>query len=1080
MTTELQAFRSVDFDWTRQLKSVWRDPPYHVTSLHEQQLDNLLDYFTQKTRDPDPDNEPLGRVVVGPAGYGKTHLVGELRRRVWDMKGWFVLLDFIGIKDFWSSVALGFLNSLQVRMPDGQTQYDLLVKRLGDELKLQKELTVALASTKDPRRELPRKLADVFVKGLSREHLLETRKHRDVVTALVLLISEELDCHSVAHAWLQGMSLEPERAREHGFVEENSPVKVVEGLSWLLSLTGPTLVAVDQIDAIVSASNALDRAKSGPSNSAEQLEAFSIVEALSEGLMELHEKKRRAVTMVACLEATWKVLEDRSTVAVTARYHSPVVLKELKTADVARAIVSARLSRAYGACSFVPPYPTWPFTVAAFDEAAGSSPRSLLRMCENHRQKCVIDKAVAVCSSFHADQGLKSPRQPEIVDGISVRFRSAKDAADIAGLMSENGEGALCELLDGTLRLLEQHFDLPDDIDVEVQRDPDQKRPSLHGRMSFTFRSEGDKEQHYCFRIIGHTNPIAFQSRLKAAMTASGIDTSLKFRHLFVLRRDEPPGGATTKKMVAQFQSCGGKFAALTDDDLRVFEALRQTAKQGFPGFEAWLRDNRPLFETAFFKTVGLAPPPFAAARGSTSATATIELSAKSDTGSSAPGARAANEPPDTSRVQDAAASPRSAPRQNGAQSIPLGNAYAKGRLGDALALPANLLPRHVAIIAGPGSGKTVLLRRIVEEAALLDIPAIVLDINNDLSRLGLPWPTLPEGFTQADATKSDAYRAASNVVIWTPGAVSGRPLSLKLLPDFAGIGAKRDPQTDDERNQAVEMARATLAPYVGARGAKGNLKQGVLAETLRYFAIQGGGSLDDLTDLLSELPEGISQIGDAAKLAGEMADQIRAAVATNPLLQPTGTSVDPRQLFYGPEGKTRISVINFSGLASDEARQAFVNQLQMTLFTWIKQNPSKTGRLYVIDEAQNFVPSVVKTPCKASAQSLVAQARKYGLGMIFATQLPKGIENGIVSNCTTHLYGRMGSPATISAVHEIMSARGGAVDDIGRLTRGEFYFSTDGSPRPVKVRTPLCLSWHPQNPPTGDEVMILAREKGG
>ena len=32
------------------------------------------------------------------------------------------------------------------------------------------------------------------------------------------------------------------------------------------------------------------------------------------------------------------------------------------------------------------------------------------------------------------------------------------------------------------------------------------------------------------------------------------------------------------------------------------------------------------------------------------------------------------------------------------------------------------------------------------------------------------------------------------------------------------------------------------------------------------------------------------------------------------------------------------------------------------------------------------------------------AQARKYGLGMIFATQLPKGIDNRIVSNCTTHV----------------------------------------------------------------------------
>jgi DNA helicase HerA-like ATPase len=57
--------------------------------------------------------------------------------------------------------------------------------------------------------------------------------------------------------------------------------------------------------------------------------------------------------------------------------------------------------------------------------------------------------------------------------------------------------------------------------------------------------------------------------------------------------------------------------------------------------------------------------------------------------------------------------------------------------------------------------------------------------------------------------------------------------------------------------------------------------------------------------------------------------------------------------------------------------------------------------------------------------------ARKYGLGMIFATQLPKGIDNKFVSNCTTHVYGRMSAPATIDATKELMAAKGGAADDI-------------------------------------------------
>jgi len=237
MTSELDTFRSVDFDWARQLKSVWRDPPYHVASLHQRSLDDIVDYFKTKTRDLDPSNEPLGRVIVGPAGYGKTHLIGELRSRVRATDGWFVLLDFIGIKNFWSSVALGFLNSLQVRMPDGHTQYDRLVLKLANLLGISRDLAdIAERWTGQPQRMVA-EMASFFTRSLARR-FPETPAHRDVVTALILLISDDLDCHSVAHGWLQGMDdLDPNEVRPLGFKGGNSAIKVVGGLSWVLVLS---------------------------------------------------------------------------------------------------------------------------------------------------------------------------------------------------------------------------------------------------------------------------------------------------------------------------------------------------------------------------------------------------------------------------------------------------------------------------------------------------------------------------------------------------------------------------------------------------------------------------------------------------------------------------------------------------------------------------------------------------------------------------------------------------------------------------------------------------------------------------
>jgi hypothetical protein len=386
--SELDAFRSVDFNWTRQLKSVWRDQLYHVPAIHHKVLDDLLAYFLINTRDPDPDNEPLGRLIVGPAGLGKTHLVGELRRQVWDKDGIFILLDLVGVKDFWSSVALGFLNSLQIRADEYRTQYDNLIHKLTSFLNLQSQLADIAARLKGRPRDLMSELVKVFLSALGRGHHAMTLQHGDVVRALVLLISEDLECGSIAHAWLQGMDLDATEARALGFVVPRKPaIEIVRGISWLLSLVGPTLIAVDQIDPIISEANAERHRGNGGTGAEQSQETQSIIQALANGLMELHDVKRRAIAVISCLEASWQVLEYRSTVAVTARYYPPTVLNALSQPQTAQMLIGARLAQGYVAYGFAPPYETWPFAPEAFETAIGFTPRQLLKACDDHRQR---------------------------------------------------------------------------------------------------------------------------------------------------------------------------------------------------------------------------------------------------------------------------------------------------------------------------------------------------------------------------------------------------------------------------------------------------------------------------------------------------------------------------------------------------------------------------------------------------------------------------------------------------------------------------------------------------------------------
>ncbi|MET7242753.1 ATP-binding protein [Methylobacterium sp. EM32] len=990
MSDALDALRRVNFDWVRTLDSVWLDAE-PTGAPNEALIPGIVEALHAQT----PGSRPRGRVLVGEPGIGKTHLVGQIRREVWARGGWFVLLDVLGLTDFWRSAALSYLTALLRKMPNGRRQSDAVLAGVARHLGVEAQVEQAFNTPNIDTRQI----VDILVKALMRQDMDAALRHQDVFRALCLLRSQDPAAAGLAHAWLQGYDADPVTRSTFGFLAPPpAPIELVRGMAWIMGLSGPTLVALDQIDGVVDASRLTfdDDFEPGP----------GLAEMLAAGLMELHDGGGRGMTLITCLTDSWRRLEERGLKSATDRFEPPVLLTGMNKPAAAAALIRSRLAPAYTEAGFTPPSPTWPFSEAAITTAARNAvrPRTLLMRCDAFRRDCLAGGVVSVCDDLIEPNS--GGGQAVVISPFDLD--KARRNADISGILDDEDAG-LGELLRTAFDLYALEDDPHDAVDVVSKGEPEQRLPPLHGRLTFLHRDENDRERHVCYRALLQPHPIAFQARLRAALTASGISSKIPGRELLIVRRGPVPAGTKTGTLVSRFVAAGGKLIDPSDDDLRTFVALRDlrdaALRDGqFDKFESWMRATLPVRGTGFFRKARL------------------------------PG-------DDKPIVRDLAPRPP---------------------------LPLRLLPRHTAIIAGSGSGKTVLLRRLVEEAALAGIPAIVVDPNNDLSRLGDPWPERPEKFTPEDDRKAALYAERVEVVVWTPGVHAGNPLFLSVMPDLAASDDR------DERAQAIEMATETLGPLAGATR---NLQRGVLADALRAFATRGGGTLAAFTGLLSDLPDGTSQIGNAAKLAAAMADQLLAAVATNPLLRVEGAVLDPARLFFGPDRRrTRISVVNLSGLASDAAREDFVNRLQMALFGWIKQNPSPRGLLYVVDEAQTFLPSGRTPPSLGSGIKLVAQGRKYGLGMIVATQVPKGIHNQVVSNCTTQFFGRQSAPATIAAAQEIMAASGGAAPDIGRLGAGEFYFATESSGKPAKLRTPLCLSHHPANPPAPHEVVARAR----
>ena len=616
---------------------------------------------------------------------------------------------------------------------------------------------------------------------------------------------------------------------------------------------------------------------------------------------------------------------------------------------------------------------------------------------------------------------------------------------------------------------------------------PPGRNPSLHARLRRIVDADTDDEVHWSFRAVLNHNPVAALHRLRAAVTASGLELPGERRRLFILRNAAWSQGRKTQQALDGLGGYGGAVAELREADLRVFRALQRLRDERPQGLAAWLTAQRHASRTALLAPLspeppgaeaeaGAAPPGPAGATGRAAPpTPAAPLAPAASPAPAAPSGTAA--PPEVSAAPARAASSRPAAPSSaaGEDCIPIGIAADTGRL---VAVPLEHLRRHTVIFAGSGSGKTVLVRRLIEECALKGVSAVVLDPNNDLARLGLAWPEPPPGWLAGDAGKAATYLRDTEVVVWTPRLTAGRPLSFAPL---AGLGDVAD--DPDEFGIALDNVVAALVPRAGLPGSGARLSQGraVLKEALSAYVRGGGGDLQGFLGYLSALPAGVSRLASGEKLAADIAQTLLAETVNDPLLGGAGEAVDPAVLLQPASGRrARVSVISLAGLPNDEQRQHFVNQLQMALFAWVRKHPAgdrPLGGLFVMDEAQTFAPSAGRAATTDSTLALASQARKYGLGLVFATQAPKGLHNRIPGNATTQFFGLLNAPVQIAAAREMAAQKGGDAQGIARLRPGEFFAASDAVAF-QRVRSPMCLSHHPRSPLTREEVLALARAR--
>ena len=1036
----------VHLDPALTLDSVWRDDPHHIDGMHPRAFAAFQEGMDAALRSEGPSVQ--GLVIQGEQGVGKTHFLGQIRRTV-QGRGFFVFVQLVDGRHFWESMAQGFTLAL-LRKLDGGTQLQTLLLELAELQQWQEASRAAIVAGEPLDKAALQQLILAF-----RQHPTSRRAARgahEALRALLLLSSSHPLTQDVGDAYLQSLSLQDDYA-EWGFRGPPPPPQaVVRQVGSLMALVRPVVIAVDQIDSLVAG------AVKGQELSASDT---LTLEQIGGGLMDVRDTVPRSLTLLSVLSATWELVQDQVVKSAAQRFDE-VDLARIPDSTVARSLILARVGPAYQRAGFVPPYPSWPVQDPVFDEVVLTfTPRQFLRRVRSHVQTCLRDNEWTELTTA-LDGAAPKPGErrgrpgqhkgtvdsesgvvvsDEVLESLDARYADHLQATPAPKRTPDTEDEVVPRLLRSGLASLKVELG---DVGATLTQDTegDGARAALHARLRQVVDEDNERERLWSFRAIGQGHARAVLSRLKGAATRSGIESVGTDRYLVLLRKEKWPGapGTQTQLLISKVHGLNGRTFAMSDEDGRVFTALAALSKEGPPHLAAWLRSRQPAFRTPLFRQVFAWAP----LEG-------VDVSVGYDL----------NEDSETEHDAD------------NEGIMPLGRGYESSRSVD---VPLEMLRKHAVIFAGSGSGKTVLIRRIIEEAALRGVSAIVLDPNNDLARLGDGWPEPPKDWGAGDGERAERYLANTDVVVWTPRRASGRALSFRPLPDFRAV--RDDPEA---LGTAVDTAVASLAPRARVDGntAKADQCRAVLKSAMFEFARWDEHGIDRFVRLLRALPDSATPLERGQTYAAEMAETLQAARINDPLFGGEGEAADPAVLLTPAPGKhARVSVISFVGLPDDKQRQSFVNQLQMALFSWAQRNPTKDkplGGLFVMDEAQNFAPSGRMTACTQSTLALVSQARKYGLGLVFATQAPKGLHNRIPGNATTQFFGKMQAPAQIAAAKDFASAKSGRVDDIASLGPGEFYVTSDELPL-QKVRTRLCLSHHPPSPLTEEEVIGRAR----
>ncbi len=382
-------------------------------------------------------------------------------------------------------------------------------------------------------------------------------------------------------------------------------------------------------------------------------------------------------------------------------------------------------------------------------------------------------------------------------------------------------------------------------------------------------------------------------------------------------------------------------------------------------------------------------------------------------------------------------------------------------------------LTTHAVCVGMTGSGKTGLCIALLEEAALDNVPAIIVDPKGDITNLLLNFPELrPEDFqpwvnvddarrkgisieeyakkTATDWRKGLAewgegperikrLKDSAEFLIYTPGSDTGLPVN--ILHSFDA------PELDWEDNEELlrDKIQGTVSAILGLVGIEADpvrSREHILLSNIFEHAWRKGEDLDLAKLILSVQDPPMRKLGvfDLNTFFPEK-DRFALSMALNNLIAAPGFErwlegqpLDIGEILNGPGGKPRMAIF-YTAHLNDAERMFFTTLLLQQVLTWMRSQPGTTSlrALLYFDEVFGYFPPIGEPPSKRPLLTLLKQARAFGLGVMLTTQNPMDLDYKGLTNAGTWFIGKLQTERdknrVLEGIESVVTTSGAALD---------------------------------------------------